>query len=191
MQELQRFHSTGCVYFGRNNQWHHRREVYVGTKGRRSRGGWRVENTGSLTSCATVYNAGNTICRNLLALDTPSTPSGISFLHRVPRLPSTHVRFHRLSRKVTTHPASCFPFTSFFSLVHVSSFGRVNFPIRYRFKWIFLYPLLSNLFIFQSFNVTRWWITCCGSFVEWMDTKRDFFLNRLFIYCFQRERRLV
>lgn len=30
MQELQRFHSTGCVYFGRNNQWHHRREVYEG-----------------------------------------------------------------------------------------------------------------------------------------------------------------
>lgn len=44
---------------------------------------WWLENTGSLTSCATVYNAGNTICRNLLALDTPSTPSGISFLHRI------------------------------------------------------------------------------------------------------------
>lgn len=194
MQELQRFHSTGCVYFGRNNQWHHRREVYVGTKGRRSRGGRRVENTGSLTSCATVYNAGNTICRNLLALDTPSTPSGISFLHPVPRLPSTHVRFHRLSRKVTTHPTSCFPFTSFSSLrsrfVHV---GTSEFTYLLSFQIIFSLSITNPFF--QS-RGTRWWITSCGSFVEWMDMNRDssfFFLNRPFIYffLFQRERRLV
>lgn len=171
MQELQRFHSTGCVYFGRNNQWHHRREVYVGTKGRRSRGGRRVENTGSLTSCATVYNAGNIICRNLLALDTPSTPSGISFLHPVPRLPSTHVRFHRLSRKVTTHPTSCFPFTSFSSLrsrfVHV---GTSEFTYLLSFQIIFSLSITNPFF--QSHG-TRWWIISCGSFVEWMDTNRD------------------
>ena len=166
----------------------------VGTKGRRSRGGRRVENTGSLTSCATVYNAGNIICRNLLALDTPSTPSGISFLHPVPRLPSTHVRFHRLSRKVTTHPTSCFPFTSFSSLrsrfVHV---GTSEFTYLLSFQIIFSLSITNPFF--QSHG-TRWWITSCGSFVEWMDTKRDssfFFLNRPFIYffLFQRERRLV
>lgn len=42
-----------------------------------------MENTGRLTSRATVYNAGNTICRNLLALDTRATPAEISFLHRI------------------------------------------------------------------------------------------------------------
>ena len=60
-----------------------RREVYVGTLWQGDPCGCRVENTGRLTSCATVYNADNTICRNLLALDTRATPAGISFLHRI------------------------------------------------------------------------------------------------------------
>lgn len=59
------------------------------------RGGCRkraVEGADRSTSCATVYNAGNTICRNLLPLDTRSSSSspfspdwyGISFLDGTP-----------------------------------------------------------------------------------------------------------
>lgn len=53
----------------------------------RSREGWSAgtEGTDRSTSCATVYNAGNTICRNLLPLDTRSSPRPrwrISFLDR-------------------------------------------------------------------------------------------------------------
>lgn len=53
-------------------------EPRSGGKGRngkrppRSRRGGREEGTDRSTSCATVYNAGNTICQNLLPLDTHS-----------------------------------------------------------------------------------------------------------------------
>lgn len=92
-----------------------------------------MENTGRLTSCTTVYNAGNTICRNLLVLDTHANPGGISFLYRtrsyVPRLPSTRIPFRR-SRKLATHfsllPTFYFPVTFFDTLIIITLIFKMH-----------------------------------------------------------------
>lgn len=99
--------------------------------------GCRVENTGRLTSRATVYNAGNTICRNLLALDTRATPAEISFLHRIAGVyrvyrPPTSVSGDRVKSLPSPLAPPSFapppPFCSLFRCISFSSHLCTSLP---------------------------------------------------------------
>lgn len=83
--------------------------------GHRSREGWSAgaEGTDRSTSCATVYNAGNTICRNLLPLDTRSGPrapmeSAFSIVPNTALAFAVRLSSFRQMREATT-PASSSP----------------------------------------------------------------------------------